>query len=82
MVADKDIDEALSLLPRQASYYFTKASIPRALPEDRLAEQARSKGLEGKSYPTVSEALSAARSHAKPRDLIVVCGSVFVVAEV
>jgi dihydrofolate synthase/folylpolyglutamate synthase len=82
MVADKDIDEALSLLPRQASYYFTKASIPRALPEDRLAEQARSKGLEGKSYSTVAEALSAARAHAKPRDLIIVCGSVFVVAEV
>ncbi|HEY4336202.1 MAG TPA: folylpolyglutamate synthase/dihydrofolate synthase family protein [Puia sp.] len=82
MVGDKDIDRALSLLPKTAYYYFTKAAIPRALPEEQLAEQARSKGLEGKTYPTVPEALGAAKAHARPRDLVLVCGSVFVVAEV
>ncbi|MBN8854448.1 MAG: dihydrofolate synthase [Sphingobacteriales bacterium 50-39] len=82
MVGDKDIDQALALLPKTAYYYFTKASIPRALPEDRLSEKARSKGLEGKTYPNVMEALSAAKAHARPRDLVLVCGSVFVVGEV
>jgi len=38
--------------------------------------------LTGKPYPTVKEALQAAKAHAKPKDLVVVCGSVFVVAEV
>jgi folylpolyglutamate synthase/dihydropteroate synthase len=68
--------------PKQASYYFTRAQIPRALPENELATQAIAAGLTGKPYPTVKEALQAAKTHAKPKDLVVVCGSVFVVAEV
>ena len=82
MVNDKAIDRILSLLPAQATYYFTRARIPRALPEQALAIQAGAAGLKGQSYPTVPEALAAARAHAKPHDLVVVCGSVFVVAEV
>lgn len=82
MVGDKDIQRALALLPSTARYYFTRADIPRALPEDKLAEQARSYGLQGNTYPSVAEALRAARAHAKTRDLIIVCGSVFVVGEV
>lgn len=82
MVKDKDISGVLSLLPMQAHYYFTRARIPRALPEYELATQASAAGLKGLSYPTVPEALAAARSHARARDLVVICGSVFVVAEV
>jgi dihydrofolate synthase/folylpolyglutamate synthase len=82
MVNDKDISKILSLLPHQATYYFTKAQIPRALPEEQLAEKARAVGLEGLPYPTVTEALHAAKAHAGPRDLVLVCGSVFVVGEV
>jgi dihydrofolate synthase/folylpolyglutamate synthase len=82
MVKDKAIDKVLELLPRQATYYFTKARIPRALPEDELAQQAAATGLKGHAYPTVAEALNAAKTHARDRDLIIVCGSVFVVAEV
>jgi len=82
LVKDKDIDGVLSLLPRNAHYYFTRAQIPRALPEAELAAQANAIGLQGRSYPTVAEALADAKAHARPRDLVVVCGSVFVVAEV
>jgi dihydrofolate synthase/folylpolyglutamate synthase len=82
MVNDKDIGKVLALLPAHANYYFTRAQIPRALPEDQLAEQARAAGLKGRSYPSVPEALHAAKAHAGNRDLIVVCGSVFVVGEV
>jgi dihydrofolate synthase / folylpolyglutamate synthase len=82
MVNDKDISKVLALLPVHANYYFTRAQIPRALPEAELAEQARARGLRGDAYPTVAEALKAAKAHARNRDLIVVCGSVFVVAEV
>ncbi|HVU97832.1 MAG TPA: folylpolyglutamate synthase/dihydrofolate synthase family protein [Puia sp.] len=81
LVKDKDIDGVLSLLPRNAHYYFTRARIPRALPEAELAAQANAIGLQGRSYPTVTEALAEAKAHARPRDLVVVCGSVFVVAE-
>lgn len=82
MVRDKDISNVLPLLPVQAHYYFTRAQIPRALPENELAAQAAAAGLKGSAYPTVPEALEAAKSHARPKDLVVVCGSVFVVAEV
>lgn len=82
MVNDKAIDKVLELLPRQALYYFTRAHIPRALPEDQLAQQATATGLKGHAYPTVTAALTAAKTHARERDLIIVCGSVFVVAEV
>jgi len=82
MVKDKAIDKVLELLPVQANYYFTRARIPRALPEDQLAIQARDRGLKGDAYVTVIDALKAARAHAQPKDLILVCGSVFVVGEV
>lgn len=82
MVKDKAIDTVLSLLPRQAHYYFTRAQIPRALPEAELAAQANALGLQGHAYPSVPEALAEARGRARARDLVVVCGSVFIVAEV
>ncbi|MGN6419244.1 MAG: bifunctional folylpolyglutamate synthase/dihydrofolate synthase [Pseudobacter sp.] len=82
MVKDKDIDHALALLPKEATYYFTKAQIPRALAEDELAAKGASYGLKGHHYVSVPEALKAARNAANADDLILVCGSVFVVGEV
>ena len=82
MVKDKEISKVLELLPRHAHYYFTKAQIPRALPENELAAAAAAYGLQGIPYSTVMEGLRAAKAHARPKDLIVVCGSVFVVGEV
>ncbi len=81
MVKDKDTAKIVSLLPPHANYYFTKADIPRALPEEQLAEQAYAAGLSGKPYPDVNTALQVAINRANEKDLIVVCGSVFVVGE-
>jgi dihydrofolate synthase/folylpolyglutamate synthase len=82
MVKDKEIEKVLTLLPKNAFYYFTKAQIPRALPEDELMEKASAAGLHGDSFPEVNEAIEFALQHAHPDDLIVVCGSVFLVGEV
>lgn len=82
MVKDKETEKILSLFPKHATYYFSKAQIPRALPEDELAKAAHAIGLHGKYYPHVREALQDAVNHANKKDLIVVCGSVFVVGEV
>lgn len=81
MVNDKDINGVLALLPASARYYFTKASIDRALPEDELAATAISLGLKGFCYPTVSEAIKAAKTNASPHDLIFIGGSTFIVAD-
>lgn len=81
MVSDKNIDKALSLLPKDAIYYFTKANIPRALPEDKLAKTAEKYGLNGKAYPTVALALKCAEKNATANDLIFIGGSTFTVAD-
>lgn len=82
MVKDKDIDRVLSLLPKTANYYFTKAQIPRALPENELMEKAGKLKLKGDSFPDVNEALEFALQHTHPDDFIIICGSVFLVGEV
>jgi dihydrofolate synthase/folylpolyglutamate synthase len=81
MVDDKDVSKVLSLFPQSATYYFTKASIPRALASDKLAEIAKGEGLVGNSYKNVELAYKDALKNASDEDLIFVGGSNFVVAD-
>jgi dihydrofolate synthase/folylpolyglutamate synthase len=81
MVNDKDVSKILKLLPRRARYYFCKAGIPRALDEHALAAQAIACGLQGDIYPTVKKALAAAKALAGKKDLVLVGGSTFTVAD-
>jgi dihydrofolate synthase/folylpolyglutamate synthase len=80
-VNDKDLSSMLHLLPQEAVYYFTQASIPRALDARRLAEQATEFNLKGNVYPTVKEAFLTAKHCAAEKDFIFVGGSTFVVAD-
>ena len=82
MVKDKEIDKVLSLLPKTATYYFTRAQIPRALDAEQLQQKGVLAGLSGDYYPDVNTALKNALYHAKKEDLVLVCGSVFIVGEV
>jgi len=82
MVKDKDVDTVIQLLPANAVYYFTNADIPRALPAGMLKDKALQRGLTGHVFNNVNEALAEAKGHAHPDDLILVCGSVFLVGEV
>ena len=81
MVKDKDISKVLSLLPKEAYYYFTQPQLERAKPSIELAREAAAFGLEGESFHTVSEAVSAAKKNAAKDDFIFIGGSTFVVAE-
>jgi len=81
MVKDKEVEKALAVLPPHAQYYFTQARLPRALEAGQLARLGHEKGLQGNVYPHVQEALDAAKQTANPEDLILVCGSVFLVGE-
>ena len=81
-VNDKDLRYILPLFPSNAVYYFTKASVPRALDENILMSEALKYGLSGKSFPKVKEALRTARADASEKDMIFIGGSTFVVAEV
>lgn len=81
VVNDKDISKILQLLPKEAVYYFCKASIPRALSETALSVEAKKAGLEGTTFKTVAEALNKAKKQAKVNDFIFIGGSTFTVAD-
>jgi len=81
-VKDKDITNILTLLPKTANYYFTKAQIPRALNENDLKALAEKNDLNGKTFADVNIALKEALTHAGKKDLVLIFGSVFLVGEV
>lgn len=80
-VNDKDLSSVLPLFPEDAVYYFTRASVPRALDQNLLKQTAESYGLSGKSFPDVRSAIEAARADASSEDLIFIGGSTFIVAD-
>ncbi len=82
MVNDKEISSILSMMPKDACYYFCQAKIPRALDARLLATQAGELGLQGKIYSSVRVALNAAKRTAKQHDMVLIGGSTFVVAEI
>ncbi|MGF7082492.1 bifunctional folylpolyglutamate synthase/dihydrofolate synthase [Mucilaginibacter sp. UYCu711] len=82
MVNDKDSSKVLSMLPKDAIYYFCKPDIPRGLEAESLREKAGSFGCYGGVYDSVKSALLSAQTAATPTDLVFVGGSTFVVAEV
>ena len=82
MVKDKDIDAVLKLLPEDAKYYYTQSHIPRALPAIELAKKGKEHNRNGAIFENVNLAIAEANKNANPPDLILVIGSVFLVAEV
>lgn len=82
MVNDKDIRGVLQRLPKEARYYFTAASVPRALAPEDLQALAEQYGLQGATYPNVHEALIAARKAVNPdTDVLFVGGSNFLISD-
>ena len=80
-VNDKNILEVLKLFPKNAEYYFTQASAPRAMNTKELTQQANSLGLYGTSYNNVNDAYKSALTNAKLEDMIFIGGSTFVVGD-
>lgn len=81
MVSDKDINGVLSMLPKNAIYYFTQASVKRARNCEEVEQLANQHGLYGKSFPNVIDAYKTALSEADKEDFIYVGGSSFIVAD-
>ena len=81
MVSDKDIKSALNLMPKEATFYFTKATVKRALDEVSLYKMANEQGLKGNHYPDVGKAYEAALKDCSPQDIIYIGGSNFIVGD-
>lgn len=82
MVSDKDVEAVMAMLPTEAYYIFTRASIPRAMEAEELGRKAAAHNLVGEVVGNVNDALARAREIAGAEDMIFVGGSTFVVAEV
>lgn len=80
-VNDKDIDGMLELMPKKAFYFFTQASVQRAMTAEDVATKAMFHGLSGIVCDTVSEAIAKALRRAGENDMIFIGGSTFVVAD-
>lgn len=81
MASDKDITHVLAMLPTTAHYYWTRASVKRAMSEVEIARQASTYHLKGECYASVAEAYEAAIANAAQEDFIYIGGSCFVVAD-
>lgn len=81
-VDDKDLNKLNTLFPKEAHYYLAKANVPRGMDVDRLLEHFQSIGLQGTKHQSVNDAYEFAKKASSTEDLIVVCGSIFVVSEV
>lgn len=82
-VNDKDIAGILALMAQitAAVFYFTQASVTRALPPEAVAHAAAEAGIHGKTYPNVTAAYKAALTEAGEGDTIFIGGSTFIVAD-
>ncbi|QOI98163.1 MAG: bifunctional folylpolyglutamate synthase/dihydrofolate synthase [Flammeovirgaceae bacterium] len=82
MVRDKQPEKILSMLPKEATYFFCQAHIPRAMDAGELMRKAEAFGLTGTVVPDVNQAITLAKALATSDDLIFIGGSTFVVAEI
>lgn len=87
-VNDKDythilqlLHSALSTIHPSLTWYFTQPSVPRGLPVDELRAAAGQIGIHGRAFQRVGEAVTTARQHAQADDLVLVTGSIFLVAD-
>lgn len=80
MVSDKDVTHVLKLMPHDAQYYFTQASVKRAMPVEQFAAIGKECGLTGNSYPDVATAYANALQNVG-NGSIFVGGSTFIVSD-
>ena len=81
-VKEKDLKPILDLIPQDAQIYWTTSSVPRALSVEELAIQGVMIGLQGQCFRNVNEAIEEAKKNAADKDLILITGSTFVIAEI
>ncbi len=80
-VSDKDVKPLLSLLPKHAMYFLCRPDIPRGMAVEQLAEAFQNAELSFAIGGSVTNAVRMAISDMEPRGLVLICGSIFVVAE-
>ena len=78
IMADKDLEAIIPLMPRSATYIFTTPDTPRALPAQEIANNF---GAPATVIDNVQDAVQKALELATPETIIYIGGSTFVVSE-
>ena len=82
IMADKDIAALLrAIVPMSDRVLYTRPVYSRAADPSVLMKEAPPMGVPGEVVPSLADALKKAEALATPKDLIVVCGSLFTVGE-
>lgn len=81
-VKGREIPSLLSLFPEDASYYLSCPNIERGLPVKELKKNLISEKRSIQFFDSLSVAYEATIKAAGEKDLIFICGSTFVVAEI
>lgn len=88
MVDDKDVDVVLSMMPKEATYYWTQAPTHRAIPAITMQQMGASEGLHGEAYTEVTQAIHAAQTairqngpEAIDKNVLFIGGSNYIIGE-
>lgn len=82
-VGDKDVQSIAQLLPKKAKVYITQPTVQRARPYKSTSKAFKKAGFKvTASDSDISVVLKAAQQNASKNDLILITGSVFLVADV
>lgn len=81
MVDDKDISSVMTLLPKDAVYYWAQATSRRAIPSSKVKDLGYQHQLQGNDCGSVANAYSQAMTDAAEDDFIFVGGSSYIVAD-
>ena len=87
-VNDKDYRKILTHLHTEFAklgkpfdWRFSQPSVPRQLPVADLQSAARDLGIDGPAFPNVKDAIADAQQKADDQDLVLVTGSIFLIAD-
>lgn len=78
---DKEVNDILPLLPKNAKYIATQASNSRSMDSNQLHLLLKDNGFDANNIPKVYEAVKFATSLASKNDMIFIGGSSFIVAD-
>ena len=84
VMADKDLDAIIPLMPREARWFFATPDTPRALPSSEILLRFQAAGGSGLAFDSVPQAVEAAMEQAQEaggNPLVFIGGSTFVVAD-
>lgn len=81
-VKGRAIEELIALFPAEANFYISTPNLERGYPVKDLKEVINERENTTTFFDTIPIAFESAKVVATPKDLIFVCGSTFVVAEI